>query len=198
MHIAVGLAVRGFVFVSGLPASGKTAIATSLAASLQLPLLDKDVFLEALFQSEGTGISAWRRELSKRADVQFQEKAAAMGTAVITSWWKHPASTAESGTPVEWLSQPSCVAVEVHCVCSPSVAASRFFARQRHPGHLDGRWSHDSLLAMLEAHHALGPLFPDRAITIDTEQPLDLQDLTQMVRTKALGECNYKPSHESI
>lgn len=191
LSVAVGVAMRGFVIISGLPASGKTSIATSLAASLQLPLFDKDSFLEALFQSEGTGNSAWRRELSKRADSRFQEKAATMGTAVLTSWWKHPASTADSGTPVDWLSYPSSIAVEVHCVCNTSVAASRFLARKRHPGHLDERWSHDSLLTMLEAYHSLGPLFPDRAITINTEQSLELQDLAQMVRAKALGTCTF-------
>lgn len=194
MHIAVGLAMRGFVVVSGLPASGKTFIARSLATSLQLPLLDKDSFLEALFQSEGTGNTARRRELSKRADIQFQEKAAATGTAVITSWWKHPASPVDSGTPVEWLSDSSRMAVEVHCGCSPSIAASRFLSRQRHPGHLDERWSHDSLLAMLEAQHGFGPLFPENAITINTEQALDQQDLAQQVRGMALGKCSTSPN----
>lgn len=174
--------MRGLVVVSGLPASGKTSIATALASSLQLPLLDKDTFLEALFESEGIGNSVWRRELSKRADVQFQEKAAGMGTAVITSWWKHPQSTVDSGTPVGWLSDSAGVAVEVHCVCSPSVAALRFLARQRHPGHLDDQWSHQSLIAMLEAHHALGPLFPAKAITINTEQAMDTQALAHLLK----------------
>ncbi|QTN30734.1 AAA family ATPase [Rhodoferax sp. AJA081-3] len=182
--------------VSGLPASGKTTLAASLAASLQLPFLDKDSFLEALFLSEGTGNSAWRRALSKRADEQFQEEASAMGAAVITSWWKHPASTTDSGTPVDWLSYPSRIAVEVHCVCSASVAASRFLARQRHPGHLDERWSHDRLLVMLEAHSGHGPLFPDRAITINTEQLLRVQDIVHTIQANAFGKCNAKPVNQ--
>lgn len=177
--------MHGFVVVSGLPASGKTTIATFLADSLQLPLLDKDSFLEALFESDGTGNSAWRRELSKRADTQFQEFAESGGPAVLTSWWKHPASISDSGTPVEWLTSPSRIAVEVHCVCSASVAAARFLARRRHPGQLDELWSHPSLLAMLERHHGLGPLSPQKAITINTEQPMELQDLAQKVREKA-------------
>jgi hypothetical protein len=179
--------MHGFVVVSGLPASGKTTVAASLAASLKLPLLDKDSFLEALFQSEGTGNAAWRRELSQRADARLQEEASGLETAVITSWWKHPASTADSGTPVDWLLYPSRIAVEVHCVCSASVAASRFLARRRHPGHLDERWSHDNLLAMLEAQHGLGPMAPEKTITIDTEHPLDTQDLAHRILAKTKG-----------
>jgi len=195
--IDVVAAMQGFVVVSGLPASGKTTVAASLAASLQLPLLDKDAFLEALFQSEGTGNAAWRRELSRRADVRFQAAATGMETAVITSWWKHPASTTDSGTPVDWLLCPSRIAVEVHCVCSASVAASRFLARRRHPGHLDEQWSRDNLLAMLEGQQALGPLVPLKAITLNTEQPLDAQDLAHRIREQALGECKTWPINQS-
>ena len=179
--------MQGFVVVSGLPASGKTTVATALAASLQLSLLDKDSFLETLFQSEGAGNAAWRRELSQRADKRLREEASGLQTAVITSWWKHPASRADSGTPVDWLLHPSRIAVEVHCICSASVAASRFLARQRHPGHLDGRWSHDTLLAMLEAQHGHGPLAPEKTITINTEHPLDTQDLAHRIWAKAKG-----------
>ena len=49
------------VVVSGLPASGKSTVARTLAGALGLPLLDKDVFLEALFASDGIGDAAWRR-----------------------------------------------------------------------------------------------------------------------------------------
>ena len=38
-----------FVVVSGLPASGKTTLAKSLALALGLRLLDKDDILESLF-----------------------------------------------------------------------------------------------------------------------------------------------------
>ena len=39
---------RGFVVVSGPPASGKSSLAPALAAELDLPLLAKDVIKDAL------------------------------------------------------------------------------------------------------------------------------------------------------
>lgn len=138
-----------FVIVSGLPASGKTTLACALALELDFPLLDKDSFLEALFATEGPGNSEWRRGLSKRADMSLREAALAKRRAVITSWWRHPRSTADSGTPADWLA-PVPSFVEVHCICSASVAAARFLACTRHPGHLDHQRSVDCLLSLLE------------------------------------------------
>lgn len=174
--------MQAFVVVSGLPASGKTTLAAALATKLHLPLFDKDSFLEELFRSEGTGNSEWRRSLSRRADMLFQEAASAEHAAVLASWWRHPESKADTGTPTDWLGPASHTLVEVHCVCRASVAAARLLARTRHPGHLDSQWASDNLLAQLEQQQSLGPLFPARAITVDTERPVELQPLVQAVR----------------
>ncbi len=130
-----------FVIVSGLPASGK---AMAIAQNLGLPMLDKDTFLETLLQTLGIGDIESRRALSNRADRQFQEQANKAGRAVLASWWKHPQSPLDSGTPIEWLANLPGVPTEAHCRCSPRVAAKRFLS---HPGHLDGRWSYADLLA---------------------------------------------------
>jgi shikimate kinase len=111
------------IIISGIPASGKSTVGRALATAMQLVMLDKDDFLEALFKSEGTGDVAWRRQLSRAADDILREKVLSAEGAVITSWWRHPASRLDSGTPVEWLSALAGVAIEVHCVCSPEVAA---------------------------------------------------------------------------
>ncbi len=47
------MAVRGFVVVSGPPASGKSSLAPLLATSLDLPLLAKDVIKDALVDALG-------------------------------------------------------------------------------------------------------------------------------------------------
>ncbi|HXU28997.1 MAG TPA: AAA family ATPase [Thermoanaerobaculia bacterium] len=167
----------GFVIVSGLPASGKTTVASAIAKALDLPFFDKDSFLEELFQVEGVGDPNWRRQLSRRADERFQRVARAERTAVLTSWWKHPASALDSGTPTGWLEAPPGVAIEVHCECPVSVAANRFLARRRHPGHLDERWSRESLVAMLNEQQNCGPLFPAKAVTVNTEAHLELSAL---------------------
>ncbi|HEX6901883.1 MAG TPA: AAA family ATPase [Thermoanaerobaculia bacterium] len=181
--------MKQFVVVSGLPASGKTTIATGLAAELELPLLDKDAYLEALLQHAGIGDLEWRHRLSRLADEQLRSAASTRSAAVLASWWRHPKSNAETGTPTDWLNPTSDVIVEVHCVCRPSVAAARFLARSRHPGHLDGRWSLERLLPILEEQQSHGPLFPRQAILVDTEQPVEMQTLAQAVKA-ALHEID--------
>ena len=173
--------MQAFAVVSGIPASGKTTLAAALATKLRLPHFDKDSFLEDLFRSEGTGNCEWRRSLSMRADMLFQAAAAAEHAAVLSSWWWHPQSKVNTGTPTDWLGPASRILVEVHCVCGASVAAARFLARTRHHGHLDSRWSWGSLLAQLEQQRSLGPLFPEKAIMVDTERPIQLQPLVQAV-----------------
>lgn len=160
--------MQGFVIVSGLPASGKSTLARSLAQELVLPLLDKDDFLEALFPTTGVHEEALRRQLSRQADAELQHAAMRLQGAVVTSWWRHPRSTSDSGTPVEWLSALRTV-VEVYCRCSPVVAASRFLARSRHPGHLDALRRPAELLETFKRQESLGRLGLQRCIVVDTE-----------------------------
>ncbi len=169
-----------FVVVSGLPASGKSTVADALAAALGLPLLDKDALLEALFESRGSGDAAWRRALSAQADEAFERKAQASGGAVLVSWWRHPLSPTASGTPTGWLACLIGHVVEVHCCCSAATAAQRFMARQRHPGHLDGRWQLAELVASFEVQAALGPLGVGPMVGVDTDAALSAD---------ALGRC---------
>ena len=170
-----------FVIVSGLPASGKSTVAGALAHGLGLPLLDKDTFLEALFQAVGVGDVQWRRDLSRRADSEFQEQAKKIQNAVLASWWKHPQSPVNSGTPTEWLAALPGTHVEVYCRCSPAIAAERFISRKRHPGHLDDRWSYSELLANLTQQASLGPLGLGRLIEVQTEGPLELTALLREI-----------------
>jgi predicted kinase len=169
--------MQRYLIVSGIPASGKSTVGRALAAAMKLVMLDKDDFLEALFESEGTGDAAWRRQLSRAADNLLQEKALASDGAVITSWWRHPASGVDTGTPVEWLSALTGVAIEVHCVCSPEVAAARFLSRKRHAGHLDHLKTNADVLASFQQQATLGPLGIARAITVNTEEPVELSAL---------------------
>ena len=175
--------MHAIVVISGFPASGKTTLASALASRLRFPLLDKDAFLEALFQLEGTGNAEWRRSLSSRADAQFREAVLLAKQSVATSWWKHPLSKEDSGTPIDWLSLESQALVEVHCSCRASVAAARFLARNLHPGHLDKLRSSEGLLAMLEQQEAFGPLFPSKAIVVNTEEPVELSALAVLVNS---------------
>lgn len=109
-----------------------------------------------------------------QADVAFQASAVALPRAVLVSWWRHPAADVDSGTPIDWIPALSRPFVEVHCKCPLSIAAQRFLERKRHPGHLDERWSAESLRHAFSRHAELGALFPEIAITVNTETTVDV------------------------
>lgn len=164
--------MRRFVVVTGLPASGKTTLAAGVAQALGWPHFDKDQLLEQLFDDEGVGDARWRTALSKRADGLLKASACSVANAVVSSWWRHPASADDSGTSTHWLAQQQTSVIELHCLCSPTVATNRFLARKRHRGHLDGRWSFHELLERYTAQSELGPLFPGKVIKVDTRDTM--------------------------
>lgn len=171
-----------FVIVSGLPGSGKSTVAVGLAEDLRLPLLDKDAYLEALFGDAAVASPQQRELLSRRADAMLKETAQRADGGVLSSWWKHPKSKADSGTPVPWLMSLPGLLVEVHCVCSPEVAAARFLARKRHPGHCDERHSEATLVNEFVEQAKLGPLGVGPLVEVDSELPADRAALAVKVR----------------
>ena len=163
-----------YIVVSGLPATGKSTVAREIAGSLGLPLLDKDDFLEALFDGVIVESEQRRRKLSRAADVEFRRRAEQLDSAVLTSWWKHPRSSADSGTPVDWLHSLSGLRIEVHCTCSPVMSAVRFIERVRHSGHLDGRWTHAELLEVLTKQEKHGPLGTGKLVEVGTDAGFEI------------------------
>jgi len=171
-----------FVVFSGLPGSGKSTLARRLAPELGLPVLDKDDFLDALFGERGIGDLSWRAALSREADSRFAAAAQTLAGACLVSWWRHPASaTTESGTPTEWLSALRGPLVEVFCHCGVDTATRRFFARERHPGHLDVQRTpttlRDQLRRAVAAPLACGPL-----ISVATEEAVPIAALAGRLR----------------
>jgi hypothetical protein len=79
---------RGFVVIAGLPASGKSVLGAAIAPSLDLPLLDKDDFLEGLYGRDGVGDAIWRTRLSRQSDDPL--RSAALGSeAARQRCWCH-------------------------------------------------------------------------------------------------------------
>jgi predicted kinase len=64
-----------FVLVTGLPGSGKTSLATPLAAALGLPMLSKDTIKEALWDALGPGDRVWGTQLGTAAAVALESLA---------------------------------------------------------------------------------------------------------------------------
>lgn len=179
---------REFVVFSGLPGSGKTTLARRVAAGLRLPLLDKDDILEGLFELKGTGDVAWRRALSRESDNLLRVQATRSEGAVLVSFWHLAGMPADSGTPTDWLSGLSDRVVHVRCICLPAVAAARFVARRRHPGHLDAETSYAQVVARLEAQTRFGTLEIEPAVGVDTSTEPSIDGLVRQIRA-AFARC---------
>ncbi|MCM3871064.1 MAG: AAA family ATPase [Pyrinomonadaceae bacterium] len=169
------------IIVTGIPASGKSTVGRAVAAALGLPMLDKDEILEAMFNSQGIGNVEWRTQLSRAADATLQERALGLESTVVASWWRHPSSQVDSGTPVEWLASLPGVVIEIHCVCSPQMATERFLSRKRHEGHLDRLKTYDDVLVGFQQHAALGPLGIGQLVIVNTERSVELETLLDQI-----------------
>lgn len=164
-----------FVVVSGLAASGKTAVAQPLAQALGVQLISKDVIKEALFDALGFGGLAWSKTLSRAADAAMVRAAQDLDAAVLDNFWY-------ADTVDELLAPLPGPIVEVFCRCDPDVAFERFRHRDRHPGHADHEL--DPKLARTwffdRAHklplQTLGPV-----VEVDTERPVDVAVLATRV-----------------
>src|SRR5690606_18803138 len=144
-----------------------------LAMQSSLALFDKDRFLEALFSIEAPRDPAKRRALSKRADSELEDAVRESSDAIVVSWWRHPSSAADTGTPTGWLRELRGSLVEVYCECAPEIALARFRARKRHPGHMDERWASEELLAQLSEAALFGPLIVGALVKVSSEKPLN-------------------------
>jgi len=173
-----------YVIISGVPASGKSTVARAIAQKLALPVFDKDDFLESMFEGHGIGDTESRRTFSRAADQEFRSRAERSSGAIITSWWKHPLSSSDSGTPIEWLASLRGSRVEVYCRCSPAVAAKRFLERRRHPGHLDSQWSYAELLARFTQDASLGPLGVGYLVVVQTDGEIEFGPLLRAIEQR--------------
>ncbi|MFD3482035.1 AAA family ATPase [Streptomyces sp. NPDC058665] len=168
---------RAFVILSGLPASGKSTLARGLARHLALPVIDKDVILESLYDSLGMGDHAWRGRLSRASDEIVYAIAADAGRAVLDNWWHHDSAPGR-------LRSLGGLLIEVHCDCDAALAAERFLARTRHPGHLDPDLSPEEVAERVAAVRARypGPLgLGGPLLTVDTGRPVDSRAVAEQV-----------------
>lgn len=166
--------------MSGLPASGKTTLGQRLGAALDLPVLDKDDYLSALFAEHDDVGPELRSKLSRQADVHLERDARERDAALTISFWRRAELSATSGTPTDWLASLGML-TEVHCRCPPVVAAARFIVRRRDSGHGDAARSEADLVEQFEAQARLGPLGIGRTIVVDTEQTVDVRGLATML-----------------
>lgn len=165
--------------VSGLPASGKTVLGKQLADAFGFTFLDKDDFLERLFEREGVGDLAWRQKLSRQSDQDFEAAARQQESVVLVSHWRAPSAEGTSGTPTAWLNDAFDQVIEVFCACPPQEAVRRFIARTRHEGHGDSLQDTDGIDARM-ARWANGlPLDLGPLVHVDTTSPVSVADVVR-------------------
>ena len=177
-------AFRGYVIVSGPPASGKSTLAAALAPELDLPLLAKDTIKDALVDVLGAPDVARSRELGRAAVHALLAVARTSGRGVLESVWHGYARA-----PLAALPGPT---VEVFCRCDPDLLRARFRARsaRRGAGYFDRQRTAAELWnAEVGAPVAAG--WP--VLEVDTGRPVDVAVLARRVGESA-GRSGPDPS----
>jgi predicted kinase len=165
-----------FIVVSGLPASGKTAVGRYVARKMCLPLLDKDDFLEREFEKYSSVDLELRQQLSRKSDEIFATEAIALGAGTLVTFWRPTNLNVSYGTATDWFSELRTPVVELFCRCDPCIARKRFVSRTRHSGHNDALRL-DGLARQFQELALLGPLGNWPVATIDTS---DLNDIATL------------------
>ena len=141
---------------------------------MQWPFLDKDIYLERLYEERGIGDSTWRQQLSLESNHLFIEDALIYDQVVLVSHWRPIAAEGPSGTPIKEVLGNYEQVIELYCECPIEQAAKRFINRRRHPGHLDDTRSSIEIMAWMHQYKACLPLDIGRLIAVDTSRKVDI------------------------
>jgi predicted kinase len=172
------------VVVTGIPASGKTTLATSLSAQLGWPLISKDAVKEALFDALGTGDLEWSQRLGRAGQLVMCSLAARIPRVILEAPFQRG------------VAEPELVAlhrriVQIYCRCPVRIAEERYRRRihdpDRHPGHLAAHQSEQVIERWIT--EAPTPLdLPDALLVeIDTTGPVDIGTVATSIHTYALN-----------
>ena len=167
------------IVVSGLPCTGKSTLARTLAPRLCLTLLAKDAYKEQLFERFGVGDRRWSARVSVLAwDLLFAQAARLLvrGTdCILEGNFRAP----QADVLAALAAAGGVGFTEVRCLARPEVLIARYRARaldgSRHPGHVD-------LEALPELARELSRppaavLRQGPALDCDTSEGLDVEEI---------------------
>jgi predicted kinase len=167
------------VVVTGIPASGKTTLATALSAQLGWPLISKDVVKEALFDSLGTGDLQWSQRLGRAGHVVMYSLAAPIPRVILEAHFQRG------------VAEPELLAldrrmVQVYCRCPVDLATQRYRSRigdpDRHAGHLPEHQSDEVIERWMKDTPTPLDLPNALLVEIDTTGPVDIGSVSLAIR----------------
>ena len=164
--------MKRLCLVNGVPASGKSTVARTVAQATGWPLLTLDTVKEAFFAHLGTGDRGHNRLLGKASYQAIFSLLADWpdeSAAVIDAWFGFQ--------PFDVLQNHlarigDCRVMEVWCHAPPDIIGDRYRARleQRHSGHLGGEYVSE----LMELAATAKPLGHWPLHRVDTSKVLDI------------------------
>ena len=151
---------RLLVLVHGVPGSGKTTLATTLAAELGWPLVSKDAVKETLLDALGYADRAASRRIGAAAGEVCWTVIGASPRPYVLDTWITDRAIVDAGLARARIDR----VVEVWCHADDDVVRERYRSRVRHPGHFDD----DNLDQLEEWLASARPLAIGEVIQVET------------------------------
>jgi predicted kinase len=136
------LLMSSLIIVTGLPATGKSTLATALSLQLGIPLVSKDDIKETMADSLGSGDRSLSKKYGKASfDIQFKilDRCLAANTSVIAETYFH--DELATGAFARLIADHSCLIIQIVLCSDPDVIIRRFKERsirgKRHSIHAD-------------------------------------------------------------
>jgi len=169
------------VLVTGVPGSGKTTLARELSVRLRLPLLSMDTIKEQLFTTLGVGDRAWALQLRTASLAVIWSLLPDCPDGAIVDLWLDPER--DRGVAQSGLTRAGVGPVlEVLCAPPAAVAAARYAARSRHPGHLPP--DEATLTRIREAAELIAPLGLGPTLRLDTSSSVNADQVADWLRQR--------------